>query len=90
MYPTLMIQYGYASRNIPSFDIYKDVYERRMKAKQDGDKAVDRTLKLVLNTKFGCMGSKYNDLYEDVYKRQVIMAMIDSLEVDGKITFQKT
>ena len=71
MYPTIMIQYGYASRNIPSFDIYKDVYERRMKAKQDGDKAVDRTLKLVLNTKFGCMGSKYNDLYDPLMCRSV-------------------
>jgi len=42
-----------------------------MKAKRDGDKAVDKTLKLVLNTKFGCMGSKYNDLYDPLMCRSV-------------------
>lgn len=71
MYPTLMIQYGYASRNIPSFEMFKDVYDRRMEAKHTGDKAVDKTLKLVLNSTFGAMGAKHNQLFDPLMFRSV-------------------
>jgi hypothetical protein len=74
MYPSLMIQYNYASRNIPSFDIYKDVYDKRMTAKKTGDRKTDQTLKLVLNTKFGGMGDRYNDLYDPLMFRSVCVS----------------
>lgn len=71
MYPTIMLKYGYHSRNIPSFDTYKDVYNTRMEAKTTGDKETDNTLKLILNTKFGAMGNKYNNLYDPLMMRSV-------------------
>lgn len=63
-YPSMIIQYGYASRNSPDADAYKDVYVKRMAAKHSGDKVTANALKLVLNTYFGATKNEYNDLYD--------------------------
>ena len=63
-YPSMIIQYGYASRNSPDADAYKDVYVKRMAAKHSGDKVTANALKLVLNTYFGASKNQYNDLYD--------------------------
>lgn len=94
MYPSLMIQYGYASRNIPSFDSYKKVFEQRMYAKKTGDREVDQTLKLVLNSTFGAMGARTNALYDPLQFRSVTITgqlLLTSLavELDKKCTSLK-
>jgi hypothetical protein len=48
-YPHLMVLYGHTSRNIPSPETFADVLDRRLKAKAEGDKALNAPLKLVLN-----------------------------------------
>lgn len=63
-YPSLMLEYGYMSRSIPSAAGFADVYKTRMKAKRDGDKTTADALKLVLNTCYGAMKNRYNDLYD--------------------------
>lgn len=63
-YPSLMINNGYMSRNVPDPDEYKRVYERRLAAKKAGDKSTSDALKLVLNTTFGAMNNPYNKLYD--------------------------
>ena len=70
-YPHLMVHYGYASRNIPDPVIYKDMLEKRMKAKKSGDKATANALKLVANTTYGAMLNKYNDLYDPLMGRSI-------------------
>ena len=62
-YPHQMTLNGYCSRNIPSPDVYAATIERRVKAKKAGDKATANALKLVLNTTYGAMLNRYNDLY---------------------------
>ena len=69
-----MIQNGYSSRNIPSFEVFKDVYERRIKAKKDGDKITANSLKLVLNTTYGATLNQYNDLYDPLMARSVCIS----------------
>lgn len=73
-YPSLMIKYGYASRNIPSDDLYENVYHTRLKAKHDGDSAVADSLKLVLNTTYGCMLNEYSELYDPLHARSVCIS----------------
>ncbi len=73
-YPSLMIQNGYSSRNIPSFDSFKDVYERRIKAKKEGDKTTANSLKLVLNTTYGATLNRYNELYDPMMARSVCIS----------------
>lgn len=63
-YPSMMLQYGFISRNIPSADGYKVVYDTRMKVKHTGDKETADALKLILNTCFGAMKNRFNDLYD--------------------------
>lgn len=73
-YPHLMVLYGYASRNIPSPETFADVLERRLKAKQEGDKHTSDTLKLVINTTYGASLNKHNDLYDPLMGRSVCVS----------------
>ncbi len=70
-YPHLMTLDGYCSRNIPNPQNYADMLEARMKAKKSGDKATANALKLVANTTYGAMLSKYNDLFDPLMGRSV-------------------
>lgn len=63
-YPSMALEYGYTSRAIPNADGYREVYTTRMTAKHNGDKDTANALKLVLNTFYGAMKNKYNDLYD--------------------------
>lgn len=63
-YPSMILVYGYASRNIPDDKMYANVYHTRIKAKREGNKKIANALKLVLNTFYGAMNNKYNDLYD--------------------------
>ena len=63
-YPSMMIEYEYISRNVPSVQGFADVYQKRMHAKATGDKETSNALKLVLNTTYGAMKNQYNDLYD--------------------------
>lgn len=73
-YPHQMILNGYCSRNIPSSEVYAATIERRVKAKKAGDKATANALKLVLNTTYGAMLNKYNDLYDPLMGRSVCIS----------------
>lgn len=70
-YPHLMTLYGYTSRNIPSAKVFENVLETRMKAKASGDKATANALKLVVNTTYGALLNKYNDLFDPLMGRSV-------------------
>lgn len=65
---------GYTSRNIPSPEVYAATIDRRVKAKRSGDKATANALKLVLNTTYGAMLNKYNDLYDPLMGRSVCIS----------------
>ena len=70
-YPHLMTLDGYCSRSIPQPIIYEKMLDTRMKAKKSGDKATANALKLVANTTYGAMLSKFNDLYDPLMGRSV-------------------
>lgn len=63
-YPSMMLEYGYISRSIPSAEGYANVYNTRIKAKHEGDDETAGTLKLVLNSTYGAMKNQYNPLYD--------------------------
>lgn len=65
---------GYTSRNIPSPEVYAATIDRRVKAKRSGDKATANALKLVLNTTYGAMLNKYNDLYDPLMGHSVCIS----------------
>lgn len=69
-----MIKNGYASRNIPSFEQFKDVYNRRIAAKKAGDKQTANNLKLILNTCYGATLNRYNKLNDPLNARSVCIS----------------
>lgn len=71
LYPSLMVNNGYTSRNIPSADSFAEVYHTRLKAKQTGDKFTANTLKLILNTTYGASLASTNPLYDPLMGRSV-------------------
>jgi len=73
-YPHLMVLCGYTSRNIPSPETFANVLERRLKAKEEGDKHTSDTLKLVVNTTYGAMLNQYNDLFDPLMGRSVCIS----------------
>lgn len=64
-YPSLIIQCGLFPPNMGKHfqSVYKDFFDRRITAKKSGDKSKAQTLKLVLNSSYGKLGSPYASLY---------------------------
>ena len=58
-YPSMVLEFGYASRAISDPSLYREIYEKRIKSKHEGDKATADALKLVLNTFYGAMKNQY-------------------------------
>lgn len=83
-YPSLMIKYNYHSRNIKDPQRFVDIYNTRIKAKKAGDKATANALKLIINTTYGCMKSKFSQLYDPKMANQVCITgqllLIDLIE----------
>lgn len=71
LYPSLMVYCGYTSRNIPSSQIFEDLYHKRLRAKKSGDKFTANLLKLILNTTYGASLAKTNPLYDPLMGRSV-------------------
>ena len=62
-YPALMIEYGFLSRNILKPSKYKEIRDRRLELKAQGDPK-NEPLKIVLNSTYGAMKDKFNQLYD--------------------------
>lgn len=69
-YPSLMIQYDYFSRNISDKSKFVDIYNERFRLKELKD-SKQEVMKLILNTSYGCMGYKYNKLYDPRMRNNV-------------------
>ena len=63
-YPSLMLEYNFQSRNITDKNKYKDIYNTRMKLKNEGKKKEQQPLKIVLNSTYGAMKDEYNPLFD--------------------------
>lgn len=71
LYPSLMVNNGFTSRNIPSPKTFEEVYHTRLNAKANGDKHTANTLKLILNTTYGASLATTNPLYDPLMGRSV-------------------
>lgn len=62
-YPSLMIEYDFLSRNVSEPKKFKEIYESRLKYKAEKN-PLQAPLKIVLNSTYGAMKDKYNNLYD--------------------------
>lgn len=62
-YPALMIEYGFLSRNVLNPTLYKEIRDYRLVLKANKDPR-QLPYKIVLNSTYGAMKDKYNNLYD--------------------------
>lgn len=62
-YPSLMLRYGWISRNVADPEKYKDVYHTRLKLKAEKN-PMQKPYKIVLNSTYGAMKDKHNGLFD--------------------------
>lgn len=83
-YPSLMIKYNWLSRNCQKPELYKQIYEERLKLKAEGKKAEQAPLKIVLNATYGIMKDKRSDAYDPRQANNICingqLALLDLLE----------
>ena len=91
-YPSIILNNDYYPRHLgPSFiTVYRNIVERRLEAKRSGDKVTNASLKIVINSAYGKLGSKYSILYDPSMVSQVtltgqltLLMLIERLEAKG-------
>lgn len=71
LYPSLIEEYNYLSRNVPNPQLFYDIRKDRITAKHTGDTQTATDLKLPLNTVSGAQENQYNDLYDPLPTRSM-------------------
>lgn len=77
LYPTIIEEYQYLSRNVADPELYYQIRKDRIAAKHSGDKQSSKDLKLPLNTVSGAQENKFNELYDPLPTR--------SLRISGQL-----
>lgn len=94
-YPTIILECGLIPAGLGQrfIDEYREIYDRRLLAKQTGDKVTDATLKISLNGTFGKLASKYSTLYAPdlmlavtLTGQFILLMLIERLEEVGVVT----
>ena len=68
-YPSMLIQFNTLTRTLERPELFKEIYDERMRIKHKKDKTNEEDLaqkayKLILNTTFGASGNKHLDTYD--------------------------
>ena len=77
LYPTLIEEYNYLSRNVDDPHLYYQIKKDRLTAKHTGDKQSAKDLKTPLNALTGAQENPFNDLYDPLPTR--------SLRISGQL-----
>ena len=70
LYPSIMIEYGYLSRNVSEPKKYAEIKRTRLKLKKEKN-PMQAPYKIVLNSTYGAMKDKYNQLYDPLMANNV-------------------
>ena len=69
-YPSMMIHFGYESRGIKDPEKFTEIYRTRLAYKKAKDKR-QQPLKIVLNSTYGAMKDRYNQLFDPLMANNV-------------------
>ncbi|WP_097026152.1 DNA polymerase domain-containing protein [Clostridium peptidivorans] len=73
LYPSLMIEYNYVSRNVSDRNKFREIRDTRLKLKK-AKNPMQLPYKLVLNSTYGAMKDKNNNLYDPLMANNVCVA----------------
>ncbi|MDF2612803.1 MAG: hypothetical protein K0S71_589 [Clostridia bacterium] len=95
-YPSLMIEYGFASRNISDPNKYQEIYKSRLELKA-AKNPMQQPYKIVLNATYGAMKDRHNPLYDPLQANNVcingqlmLLDLIEKLEPHCQIIQSNT
>lgn len=71
-YPTLILNNNFMSRCSDKPELFKQIYDQRIKLKQKGDPKED-VFKIILNSTFGAFKSIYNNLYDPLQSNNIVV-----------------
>lgn len=71
-YPSLMINNDFISRSSTAPELFKQIYDQRMKLKSKKDPK-EETFKIVLNATYGASKSIYNNLYDPLQANNIVV-----------------
>jgi hypothetical protein len=96
MYPALMIEYNFLSRNVENPDKYREIRDKRIELKKKNDKR-QLPMKIVLNGTYGASKDKHNNLYDPLMANNVCVAgqlllldLIEKVEPYGELIQSNT
>jgi hypothetical protein len=96
LYPSIMIEYGYLSRNVSEPKKYAEIRATRLKLKKEKN-PMQAPYKIVLNSTYGAMKDKYNQLYDPLMANNVcitgqllLLDLIEKLEPYCKLIQSNT
>ena len=96
LYPSIMIEYGYISRNVTDPGKYKEIRDTRLKLKAARN-VMQLPYKIVLNATYGAMKDQYNPLYDPLMANNVCIAgqlllldLIEKIEPYGELIQSNT
>lgn len=91
-YPSMIIEYSFYPKRLTTrfLNVYRAIYNTRLRAKAEKNMTVSDGLKIVLNGSFGKLGSMYSKLYAPDLMLQVtitgqlmLLMLIEQLEHEG-------
>jgi len=88
-YPNIILNNELYPKHLgrPFLDVYRSIVERRLKAKDDGDKEVDASLKITINGLFGKFGNKWSIVYSpDLMAQVTITGQLSLLMLIERLT----
>lgn len=87
-YPSIMIEYGFLSRNVQNPSKFKEIRDTRFKFKNEKN-PIEKSLKLVLNSTYGACLDKNNELYDQrqgigvcVNGQLLLLDLIEKVELE--------
>lgn len=94
LYPSIMIEYGFQSRNIKDKNKYAEIRTKRMQLKKEKN-PMQAPLKIVLNSTYGAMKDEQNALYDPLQANNVCVAgqllILDLIEkLEGHCTLAQS
>lgn len=73
LYPSIMIEYGYISRNVKNPSKFKEIRDKRLELKKIKDPR-QLPMKIVINANYGAMKDQYNPLFDPLMSNNVCLA----------------
>ena len=90
-YPSMMIEYGFLTRNSQTPEKFKEVYDTRVALKKAGKKKEQAPYKIILNAQFGITKDKHSEAFDPVQANNIcvngqllLLDLIEKLEAMGE------